>query len=90
MEFEEHPFGQPPPRTSLEHLRLNKVESSDEDSEEDEEAFEIKYGGPAHTQFGSLANQEIPDVEILEEVKTRPFSHSRQPSRAGEYGLTEI
>ena len=29
-------------------------------------------------EFGSIANQEIPDIELLEEInKERPFIHSR-------------
>ena len=97
MDNEQHAnLAKPLLKTSLEHLRIKKVESSDEeDSEDDQEALEIKYGGGGtHMEFGSIANQEIPDIELLEEVnnKERPFFHSRQPSREKHrlLGLTEI
>ena len=59
------------PRTSLEHMRIKKIESSSESNSDKEDQLmeEIKQAAlqeQGTMAFGSVANDEIPHVEVLD------------------------
>lgn len=81
-----------PIKTSLEHLRIKKIESSDEDSEEYEEGDGNRLRGDyvISDSAGSMfpLGVEIPDVVLLDDIKSRRRTHLRSPSQ--EIKLTEV
>ena len=74
------------PRTSLEHMRIKKIESSSEGSDKEDQLIEEIKLAALHEQgtmaFGSIANYELPQIADLDQLNhyDRKQTYSRAPT----------